>query len=45
MAKLKTKVEVPKEPIVVGPCSPAQQMVFDRAREVDFLLIGGSRGK
>jgi phage terminase large subunit-like protein len=44
MAKLKTKVEVPKEPIVVGPCSPAQQMVFDRAREVDFLLIGGSRG-
>jgi hypothetical protein len=44
MAKLKTKVDVKKEPVTVGPCSPAQQMVFERAKEVDFLLIGGSRG-
>lgn len=44
MAKLKTRTEQPEEPIVVGPCSPAQELVFQRAKEVDFLLIGGSRG-
>jgi len=44
MTKLNTKVEVKKEPKVIGPCSPDQQMVFDRAREVDFMIIGGSRG-
>lgn len=33
-----------KEVIKVGPCSPAQELVFQRATEVDFLLIGGSRG-
>lgn len=34
-----------KEVIKIGPCSPAQELAFQRATEVDFLLIGGSRGK
>lgn len=45
-ARLNKKAPVkPKEVITVGPCSPAQELVFQRAQEVDFLLIGGSRGK
>lgn len=42
-AKLDTKVK--QEPVRIGPCSPMQELVFQRATEVDFLLIGGSRGK
>lgn len=34
-----------KEVIKIGPCSPDQELVFQRATEVDFMLIGGSRGK
>jgi hypothetical protein len=34
-----------QEPIRIGPCSEMQELVFKRAKEVDFLLIGGSRGK
>jgi len=45
MAKLNTKVVKPKEKIVVGPCSPNQSLVFERAKEVDWMIIGGSRGK
>lgn len=44
MAKLKTKVNQPKEALTIGPCSPNQELVFQRAQEVDFLLVGGSRG-
>jgi len=44
MAKLSRKARKSKEPVVVGPCSPAQEMVFQRANEVDFMIIGGSRG-
>ena len=44
MAKLQTKYEKKKEPIKIGPCSEDQQMIFDRAQEVDFMIIGGSRG-
>jgi hypothetical protein len=42
-AKLSLKPK--KEPIRIGPCSEMQALVFQRATEVDFLLIGGSRGK
>jgi phage terminase large subunit-like protein len=43
-AKLNTKPKVKKEPVKIGPCSEMQALVFQRATEVDFLLIGGSRG-
>lgn len=43
-AKVTTKAP-PKEPVVIGPCSPMQELVFKRATEVDFMIIGGSRGK
>jgi hypothetical protein len=43
--KPKLTKTAPKEPIVIGPCSDMQELVFKRANEVDFLLIGGSRGK
>jgi hypothetical protein len=33
-----------QEPIRIGPCSPMQELVFKRATEVDFMIIGGSRG-
>lgn len=42
--KPKLNRTAPKEPIVIGPCSEMQELVFKRATEVDFLLIGGSRG-
>jgi hypothetical protein len=41
-AKLNTKVK--PEPIKIGPISEKQQLVFQRATEVDFMIIGGSRG-
>ena len=44
MAKLNTKLDKKKEPIVVGPCSANQELVFKRANEVDWMIIGGSRG-
>ena len=28
----------------IGPCSEKQALVFKRAHEVDFMIIGGSRG-
>lgn len=34
----------PKEIVEIGPCSPMQELVFKRATEVDFMIIGGSRG-
>lgn len=37
--------KAPPEEIRIGPCSDMQALVFQRATEVDFLLIGGSRGK
>lgn len=47
MNKQKAKVsnKAPQETIRIGPCSEMQELVFKRATEVDFLLIGGSRGK
>ena len=42
-ATLNTKMK--KEPIRIGPISPKQELVFQRATEVDFMIIGGSRGK
>jgi hypothetical protein len=48
MTKQKAKVtnKAPEqEPIRIGPCSPMQELVFKRATEVDFMIIGGSRGK
>jgi hypothetical protein len=42
--KVTTKAP-PKEVVEIGPCSEMQELVFKRATEVDFLLIGGSRGK
>ena len=30
----------PKEVINIGPCSDDQALVFQRAKEVDFMLIG-----
>lgn len=44
-AKLSKKAPPPEEVINVGPCSPRQERAFSLAQEVDFLLIGGSRGK
>lgn len=44
-AKPKVSTSAPKEVIKIGPCSEMQELVFKRATEVDFLLIGGSRGK
>lgn len=38
------KPPVEKEVIEIGPCSPMQELVFQRATEVDFMIIGGSRG-
>jgi hypothetical protein len=34
------KVKPPKEVINVGPCSDDQALVFQRSKEVDFMLIG-----
>lgn len=46
MSKAKLSLKAPpKEPIKIGPCSPMQELVFQRATEVDFMIIGGSRGK
>ena len=42
--KAAKKVKPPKEVINVGPCSDDQALVFQRSKEVDFMLIGGSRG-
>lgn len=44
-ARLNKKAPVNQEPVVVGPCSPMQELVFQRATEVDFMIIGGSRGE
>ena len=44
-ARLNKKAPVSQEPVVVGPCSPMQELVFQRATEVDFMIIGGSRGE
>lgn len=44
--KLDVSTKAPQqEPIRIGPCSPMQELVFKRATEVDFMIIGGSRGK
>lgn len=43
--KTKLNRKAPVEPITIGPCSPMQELVFERAKEVDFMIIGGSRGK
>lgn len=45
-----TKVNLSKKPpkekkvVTIGPCSPMQELAFQRATEVDFMLVGGSRG-
>lgn len=43
-AKLNINTKPKKEPIRIGPCSEMQALVFQRATEVDFMIIGGSRG-
>lgn len=47
MSKPKVKLDKnapPQETVRIGPCSPMQELVFKRATEVDFMIIGGSRG-
>lgn len=43
--KMSTKAPPQQEVVTIGPCSPMQELVFKRATEVDFMIIGGSRGK
>ena len=46
MTKARLKTKAPPAPVIeVGPCSPAQRMVFERSQQVDFMIIGGSRGR
>lgn len=33
-----------KEKLHIGPCSPRQALVFERAKQCDFMIVGGSRG-